>query len=107
MTGTGRSARGTEADQFARRRLGNVAGMEIREVAVIGLGTMGAGIAEVLARGGLRVTAIEIDPPALSRGMSILDGSLTRAVARGKLAGTEQARDLRPDQAGGQRGRRR
>ncbi len=65
--------------------------MEIREVAVIGLGTMGAGIAEVLARGGLRVTAIEVDPPALSRGMSILDGSLTRAVARGKLAGTEQA----------------
>jgi 3-hydroxybutyryl-CoA dehydrogenase len=60
-------------------------------VAVIGLGTMGAGIAEVLARGGLRVTAIEIDPPTLARGMAGLDGSLAKAVARGKLTGTEQA----------------
>jgi 3-hydroxybutyryl-CoA dehydrogenase len=35
--------------------------MEIREVAVIGLGTMGAGIAEVFARAGLAVTAIDMD----------------------------------------------
>jgi 3-hydroxybutyryl-CoA dehydrogenase len=71
--------------------LGNVAGMEIREVAVIGIGTMGAGIAEVLARGGLQVVAIEADAAALARGMAILDRSLARAVARGKLTGQEQA----------------
>ncbi len=65
--------------------------MGISEAAVVGLGTMGAGIAEVLARGGLRVTAIEADPPALIRSMGILDGSLARAVARGKLTGPEQA----------------
>jgi 3-hydroxybutyryl-CoA dehydrogenase len=69
----------------------NVAGMEVSEVAIIGLGTMGAGIAEVCARAGLRVTAIEVDPPALTRGMGILDGSLAKAVARGKLTGPEQA----------------
>ena len=68
--------------------------MEIRAVAVIGLGTMGAGIAEVLARGGLQVTAIEADPGALARGMASLDASLGRAVARGKLTSTEQAEIL-------------
>ena len=44
--------------------------MEIREVAVVGLGTMGAGIAEVFARAGLRVVAIEADEAALGRGLS-------------------------------------
>ncbi|MGH3408522.1 MAG: 3-hydroxyacyl-CoA dehydrogenase family protein, partial [Streptosporangiaceae bacterium] len=64
--------------------------MEIREVAVVGLGTMGAGIAEVFARAGLRVVAIEADEAALSRGLSILDGSLGRAVRRGRLTSQEQ-----------------
>jgi 3-hydroxybutyryl-CoA dehydrogenase len=65
--------------------------MDIREVAVIGLGTMGAGIAEVFARAGIAVVAIEVDPQALSHGMGILDASLSKAVSRGKLAASEQA----------------
>src|ERR1022692_2258192 len=65
--------------------------MEIRAVGVVGLGTMGAGIAEVFARAGLSVTAVEADPDALSRGMAILDGSLGRAVSRGKLTEAEYA----------------
>jgi 3-hydroxybutyryl-CoA dehydrogenase len=65
--------------------------MDIREVAVIGLGTMGAGIAEVFARGGLGVTVVEANPDALTRGMATLDGSLARAVARGKLTQAQQA----------------
>jgi 3-hydroxybutyryl-CoA dehydrogenase len=65
--------------------------MDIREVAVIGLGTMGAGIAEVFARAGIAVVAIEADPQALSRGLGILDASLSKAVSRGKLAASEQA----------------
>ncbi len=65
--------------------------MDIREVGVVGLGTMGAGIAEVFARGGLRVTAVEADPQALARGMSILDGSLRKAVSRGRLTQDEHA----------------
>ena len=60
--------------------------MEIREVAVVGLGTMGAGIAEVFARAGIGVVAIDIDPQALARGMSVVEASLTRAVSRGKLS---------------------
>lgn len=38
--------------------------MNVREVGVVGLGTMGAGIAEVLARAGLQATAAEADAGA-------------------------------------------
>src|ERR1700689_3867617 len=64
--------------------------MEIREVAVVGLGTMGAGIAEVFARSGIGVVAIEVDPDALASGLGILEASLARAVSRGKLSQAEQ-----------------
>jgi 3-hydroxybutyryl-CoA dehydrogenase len=65
--------------------------MEIREVAVIGLGTMGAGIAEVFARAGFGVVAIEVDPQAMNHGLGILDSSLSKGVSRGKLAASDQA----------------
>jgi 3-hydroxybutyryl-CoA dehydrogenase len=65
--------------------------MEIREVAVVGLGTMGAGIAEVFARSGIGVVAIEADAEALGRGLGILEASLARAVSRGKLTESELA----------------
>ena len=59
--------------------------MEIRDVAVIGFGTMGTGIAEVFARRGFGVTAIEVGREALAAGMASLDGSLGRAVRRGQF----------------------
>jgi 3-hydroxybutyryl-CoA dehydrogenase len=65
--------------------------MEIRTVGVVGLGTMGAGIAEVFARGGLQVTAVEVDADALARGMKTLDGSLARSVAKGRLTEFERS----------------
>ena len=78
--------------QASRRgSIGSVAAMEIRAAAVVGLGTMGAGIAEVFGRAGIDVTAIEVDTDALARGVGILDASLARAVSRGKL--TEADRD--------------
>jgi 3-hydroxybutyryl-CoA dehydrogenase len=76
--------------------------MNIREVGVVGLGTMGAGIAEVFARAGPQVTAVEADPDALSRGMSILDRSLRKLVSRGGLTEdeyTEIAGRVRPGPA--------
>ncbi len=69
--------------------------MEIREVAVVGLGTMGAGIAEVFGRAGMTVVGIEADPDALARGVGILTASLSRAVSRGRLTEQEQADILR------------
>jgi 3-hydroxybutyryl-CoA dehydrogenase len=60
------------------------------KVGVVGLGTMGAGIVEVLARGGLDVVGIEINDEALARGRAHLESSTGRAVKRGRL--TEEAR---------------
>ncbi|WP_255420917.1 3-hydroxyacyl-CoA dehydrogenase family protein [Micromonospora sp. HM5-17] len=65
---------------------GFTGGNVISSVGVVGLGTMGAGIAEVFARSGLAVVAVEITPDALARGRAALTASTDRAVRRGKLA---------------------
>ncbi|MDU0290003.1 3-hydroxybutyryl-CoA dehydrogenase [Saccharothrix longispora] len=60
-------------------------------VGIVGLGTMGAGIAEVLARTGVAVVAVDVDEEGLARGRGHLDHSTGRAVARGKLTEDERA----------------
>ncbi len=60
-------------------------------VGVLGVGTMGTGIAEVLARSGIAVVAVEIDDEAVDRARRHLATSTTRAVARGKLTEAEAA----------------
>ncbi len=60
----------------------------IGEVAVVGLGLMGSGIVELVARSGRRVVAIEVDQGFLDQGMARLHASLSKAVSRGKLADT-------------------
>ena len=64
---------------------------EISRVGVVGLGTMGAGIAEVFARNGLAVVAIDRDQAAVAHGRGHIEQSTGRAVARGKLTEAEQA----------------
>ncbi|GAB3297941.1 3-hydroxyacyl-CoA dehydrogenase family protein [Epidermidibacterium keratini] len=54
-------------------------------VGVVGLGTMGAGIAEVFARSGIDVVAFERDDEGLERGKGFVERSIERGVARGKL----------------------
>ncbi len=61
-------------------------------VGVVGLGTMGAGIAEVFAREGLQVVGVEPTEEALERGRGHLRNSTDRAVRRGKLS--EEDRDV-------------
>ncbi|MBB4688841.1 3-hydroxyacyl-CoA dehydrogenase family protein [Amycolatopsis jiangsuensis] len=63
---------------------------EISTVGVVGLGTMGAGIAEVLARSGLDVVAVELDAAGVARGLGHLRHSTARAVAGGKLTDAGQ-----------------
>jgi 3-hydroxybutyryl-CoA dehydrogenase len=63
---------------------------ELTEVGVVGLGTMGAGIAEVMARAGLSVTAVEVSDDALARGRGHVEQSTGKAVARGKLDADER-----------------
>ncbi|MFC5998159.1 3-hydroxyacyl-CoA dehydrogenase family protein [Quadrisphaera sp. GCM10027208] len=64
---------------------------EISTVGVVGLGTMGSGIVEVLARTGLSVVAVEVDDAAVQAGRGHVEQSTGRAVRRGKLSEEEQA----------------
>ncbi|HWC83321.1 MAG TPA: 3-hydroxybutyryl-CoA dehydrogenase [Pseudonocardiaceae bacterium] len=58
---------------------------EITTIGIVGLGTMGAGIAEVAARTGLRVIAVELDEAGVNRGRGHIEHSSERALAGGKL----------------------
>jgi 3-hydroxybutyryl-CoA dehydrogenase len=60
-------------------------------IGVIGLGTMGAGIAEVFARNGFSVLGVEVNDEAVQRGREHLEHSTGRAVKRGKMTEDEQA----------------
>jgi|694.fasta_scaffold06211_21 3-hydroxybutyryl-CoA dehydrogenase len=63
---------------------------EIKTVGVIGLGTMGAGIAEVISRSGYRVIAIEMSDLSLAGARANVEGSTSRALARGKITDTDR-----------------
>ena len=56
------------------------------KVGVVGLGTMGAGIAEVFARNGLSVVAVEMNDVSLERGRGHVEHSTQRGVDRGKMS---------------------
>jgi 3-hydroxybutyryl-CoA dehydrogenase len=60
-------------------------------IGVVGLGTMGAGIAEVFARNGFSVVGVEVNDEALARGRQHLEHSTGRAVKREKMTEAEQA----------------
>ncbi|MEU3744530.1 MULTISPECIES: 3-hydroxyacyl-CoA dehydrogenase family protein [Streptomyces] len=59
-------------------------------IAVVGLGTMGTGIADVLARAGREVIGIDIDDTAAARAVAALEASTARAVTRERI--TEEER---------------
>ncbi|MFJ7627902.1 3-hydroxyacyl-CoA dehydrogenase family protein [Streptomyces sp. NPDC097595] len=61
-------------------------------IAVVGLGTMGTGIAEVLARSGREVIGIDPDEAAARRAVASLEASTARAVERGRIT-EEERRD--------------
>jgi 3-hydroxybutyryl-CoA dehydrogenase len=62
----------------------------LRTVAVVGLGTMGTGIAEVLAQAGREVVGIDLSEAAATRAVAALEAATARSVARGRL--TEERR---------------
>jgi 3-hydroxybutyryl-CoA dehydrogenase len=61
------------------------AAVSIQLVGVVGAGTMGAGIAEVFARAGFPVTAVDVDGQTLAAARERIRASLDRADASGKL----------------------
>lgn len=64
---------------------------EFTTVGVIGLGTMGAGIAEVFARNGYSVIGVEVNETGVERGRQHLEHSTGRAVKREKMTEEQQA----------------
>ncbi|MFJ8589436.1 3-hydroxyacyl-CoA dehydrogenase family protein [Streptomyces sp. NPDC093595] len=62
-------------------------------IAVVGLGTMGAGIAEVLLRAGREVVGIDISEAAARRAVASLEAATARSVARERIT-EEQRRDI-------------
>jgi 3-hydroxybutyryl-CoA dehydrogenase len=59
--------------------------VEIKRVGVVGCGTMGSGICEVVARGGLEVVFTETSEATAEAGHDRILRSVERAVGRGKL----------------------
>ncbi|MFD7013621.1 3-hydroxyacyl-CoA dehydrogenase family protein [Streptomyces sp. NPDC059161] len=62
----------------------------LNTVAVVGLGTMGTGIAEVLARAGREVIGIDISERAARQAVVSLEASTARAVARERITERER-----------------
>ncbi|QFZ73479.1 3-hydroxyacyl-CoA dehydrogenase family protein [Streptomyces fagopyri] len=62
----------------------------LQTVAVVGLGTMGTGIAEVLARAGRDVVGIDVSEAAAVQAVTALEASTARAVRRERLTGAER-----------------
>ncbi|WP_030900476.1 3-hydroxyacyl-CoA dehydrogenase family protein [Streptomyces sp. NRRL F-5126] len=59
--------------------------MDISTIAVVGLGTMGTGLAEALVLAGREVIGIDTDPEAAARASTALEASTARAARRGDL----------------------
>ncbi|MFE6750184.1 3-hydroxyacyl-CoA dehydrogenase family protein [Kitasatospora purpeofusca] len=60
-------------------------------VAVVGLGTMGTGVAVAVARSGRRVIGIEADEKSAARALARIEESTAHAVARERLTAEERA----------------
>ncbi len=65
--------------------------MEIRKVGVVGLGTMGAGIAQISVESGFETVGREVSVELAERGRGIVERYLSRAVEKGRS--TEAERD--------------
>ena len=58
----------------------------VRRAAVLGAGTMGHGIAQVLAQAGIDTTLYDLLPEAVERGLAGVRANLDKGVERGKIA---------------------
>lgn len=66
----------------------------MKNVAVIGAGTMGNGIAHTFAQSGFKVQLIDISEASLKRGMDTISKNLDRMVAKEKITEADKANTL-------------
>ncbi|MFF9556756.1 3-hydroxyacyl-CoA dehydrogenase family protein [Streptomyces albus] len=62
----------------------------LRTIAVVGLGTMGTGIVDILARAGREVIGIDTNEAAARRAVAALESSTARSVERGRMTQSER-----------------
>ena len=68
--------------------------MTIKKVAIIGAGTMGAGIAQVCAQSGYKTLLYDINPDMLAKAKAGVEKNLDGAIARGKMTEEEKTATL-------------
>jgi 3-hydroxybutyryl-CoA dehydrogenase len=68
--------------------------MSIKNISVIGAGTMGNGIAHVFAQSGFSVTLIDLNADQLQKAVSTIDKNLDRQVAKGSLTEDQKTSTL-------------
>jgi 3-hydroxybutyryl-CoA dehydrogenase len=64
--------------------------MTIKTVGVVGAGTMGSGIAQVLAQSGFTVQLADVAQPMLDRARRSIEGSLGKFVEKGRLSAADR-----------------
>ena len=65
--------------------------VEVQSVAVVGAGTMGAGIAQVCAQTGWKTCLYDAFPEGLSRGMAAIEAFWDKGIERGKTSADQKA----------------
>ncbi|MBN1308030.1 MAG: enoyl-CoA hydratase/isomerase family protein, partial [Chitinispirillaceae bacterium] len=84
---------------FAARAAANVPGLDniepsaVATTAVVGMGSMGSGIAQVFAAGGKKTFVMDIDDETAEKGVGRIAESLDRKVQRGSLS-RQKANDI-------------
>ena len=68
--------------------------MEISRVAIVGMGTMGQGICQLLASSNCSVSVVDVSDVVVEKGINEVSRSLEKAVERGKITGNERERVL-------------
>ena len=68
--------------------------MEIKNVSVIGAGTMGNGIAHVFAQTGFNVTLVDVNAAQLEKAIATISKNLDRQVSKGVLTEEQKATTL-------------
>lgn len=66
----------------------------MKNIAVIGAGTMGNGIAHTFAQSGFTVKLIDISEKSLDKGMATIAGNLDRMIAKGTITEEDKAKTI-------------
>ncbi len=69
--------------------------MSIRRAAVIGCGTMGAGIAITFANAGIPVHVLDVSPEALDAGLGVIRKTYAASVSRGRISEADREARMR------------